>query len=101
MLFHKRTQKTIKVIWMVISAIIIVSMIIAYSGFSMLAQSAPQAAPLVEETAGTPITLDANPDGTVAAPVNSGNAGAEVEPTPSPAPIAPPAQQLDLTLPTE
>jgi hypothetical protein len=36
LLFHKRTKKAIKYIWGFISVLIVLSMVIVYSGFTML-----------------------------------------------------------------
>lgn len=37
MLFHKRTKKAIKYIWGAFSILIVVSMVVTYSGFTLLA----------------------------------------------------------------
>jgi hypothetical protein len=38
-LFNKRTRNAIKVLWGILAALVIISMIITYSGFTMLART--------------------------------------------------------------
>jgi hypothetical protein len=40
LLFHKRTKKAIKIVWGFISIVIVLSMVVTYSGFTMLAGTA-------------------------------------------------------------
>ncbi len=68
MLFHKRTKHIIRYIWIVLSIIIILSMVVTYSGFTMLARSG-NASPSTVQTdpaiASQEMQLDTN---TAAAP---------------------------------
>ena len=42
-LFNKRTRNAIKVLWGILAALVILSMVITYSGFTMLARTQPSA----------------------------------------------------------
>jgi hypothetical protein len=108
LLFHKRTKKAIKYIWGFISVLIVLSMVVTYSGFTMLARTP---APVPQELSPEDIDLlNSGQQGTSPevqelidsatasntlelAPANTQNTAPAVSPTP--APTAPP---LNLSL---
>jgi hypothetical protein len=101
-LFSKRAKKVVKYLWGGISILIALSMIITYSGFTLLARTpAPEPAPT------TDLATTQTPTSTAQDLINAALAtttlpgGAEIVPhedTSSNTPPAPPVQKLDFSL---
>jgi len=92
MLFNKRTKKVIKYIWGGFSLLIILSMIFAYSGFSLLARTASRTA--------TPPPASVDVSEPVIARDTGTTTSAEVQlvPTVDKQPPVTPTQDLDFSL---
>jgi hypothetical protein len=75
LLFHRRTKKAIKYVWGFISILIVLSMVVTYSGFTQLSRSTPPVTPptTAQEPATTPEALS---------PVTASNT-IELAPTPT------------------
>gem|GEM_PF-5915685 len=85
MLFHKRTKKVIKIVWGVFASLIMLSMIITYSGFTLLARTSsptPTYAPSPTSTTAIPSAVSTTSAPTNSAPVVATNTPPTSAPTP-------------------
>ncbi len=103
LLFHKRTKKVIKYVWGFISVLIVLSMVVTYSGFTMLARTPSTTEPPVDIPQEALDMMKNKEQSSEITPemqaiLDAAKKGTSTKPVPPTAPVTPPVQKLDFSL---